>query len=68
MKQVHMVVAGLYDEYRVVRVFEAIDDATQFALEYNAKTSWTHEEEKARVEEMDFVPARQDLKQIEVVR
>ena len=67
MKQLHMVTAGTYDGYHVVRVYEVQGDAEQFALEYNATTPWTHEEEKARVEQVDFVPARHDLKPIEVV-
>lgn len=68
MKQTHMVTAGCYDGYQVIRVFEDRQDAERFALEYNATTSWTDKDDRARVKEIDFVPARQATKMMEVVR
>lgn len=59
-----MVVAGSYDEYRPVRVFEDKAAAEAYAVEYNSEVSWTDEDDKARVEEIDFVPAR-EMKMIE---
>jgi hypothetical protein len=63
-----MVTAGAYENYHVIRVFEDKEDAEQFALEYNATTPRLSKDDMAEVEEVDFVPARQELKAIEVVR
>jgi hypothetical protein len=61
-----MVTAGEYEDYGVIRVFEDKDDAERFALEYNAaRDPFTS---AAKVEEIDFVPARQATKTMEVVR
>jgi len=61
-----MVVAGAYEDYHVVRVFEDKEDAEQFALEYNAARNPFSS--AAEVEEIDFVPARRATKTMEVVR
>ena len=63
-----MVTAGAYDGYHVIRVFEDRQDAERFALEYNATTPRLSKDDMAEVEEVDFVPARQATKTMEVVR
>lgn len=52
----------------MIRVFEDRQDAERFALEYNATTPRLSKDDMAEVEEVDFVPARQATKTMEVVR
>lgn len=59
MQTVYMVTKGTYDGYQVIRVFEVKQVADEYTVKYNNDVIWMHEDDKARVEEIEFVPVRQ---------
>jgi hypothetical protein len=58
VKTIYIVETGSYDDTLVVRAFEDRQDAERYALELNSKRPWTNPEDRARVEELGFVPTR----------
>ena len=56
-----MVVAGEYDEKQNVHVFESEEDAQHFALLYNSTYQWTDENDQARVEEIEYSGADEEI-------
>lgn len=63
MQTAYMVVAGAQEDYQVIRVFEVQQDAERHALEYNNEVPWSNADNKARVEDVEFVSVATSVKE-----
>lgn len=55
MQTAYMVVAGAHEDFKVIRVFEIQYAAEMYALQYNNDVPWSNADDKARVEDVEFV-------------
>ena len=55
MQTAYMVVSGVLENYKVIRVYEVCEAAERYVLEYNNEVPWSNTDDKARVEEVEFV-------------